>query len=123
MSGADSPRNDGRKPGGSGLRAWLAYAFAVRAPGGLSPEDLALLDRVAGQVARRGLTGPVILALESVRPLSFLGSQVLVALKPFAELILAAEDYDRFTCIMERREGVEILLQRIEKAEADTIHG
>ncbi len=108
-----------RKPS----RFWekLAHAFSLRPEGELSPEDIELLDGVARAVVNRRMTAPVLLALQSVRPLGYLGSQALVALKPFAELIIPVEKYDRFTQIMERREGLELLMERIEKAEAERI--
>lgn len=103
-----------------GLWERLAHAFALNPEGDLAAEDYAMLDSIARQVVRRRLTAPVILALQSVKPLGFLGSQAMVALKPFAELIIPVERYDRFAQIMERREGVELLITRIERAEVGT---
>src|SRR2546426_2847551 len=60
----------------SGLTARVRHAFAVEPEGQpLSPEDVALLERVAATVVERGMATPAILFLESVGPMSFLGSQ------------------------------------------------
>src|SRR5438445_5243030 len=60
----------------SGLTARVRHAFAVEPEGQpLSPEDVALLERVAATVVERGMAMPAILFLESVGPMSFLGSQ------------------------------------------------
>ncbi|RME71177.1 MAG: hypothetical protein D6776_10580 [Planctomycetota bacterium] len=56
-----------------------------------------------------------ILFLESVKPLGFLGSQALVFLRPFATLVVRSpQDYDRLTRLLERRDGIEALLRRLE---------
>ena len=49
------------------------------------PEDEqeALLTKVATEIVRRRLTVPAILFLETCKPLNFIGSQMLIALKPF----------------------------------------
>jgi len=101
-------------------RERLAHAFSVKPEGELSPEDHELLDRVARKVVERRMTAPVILALQSVLPLGYLGSQVMVALKPFAELVIPVEQYDQFTRILERREGLKLLIERIEHFEAES---
>jgi hypothetical protein len=96
------------------LRSWLAHAFAVApeaAP--LDPEDLALIARVADLVVRRRMATPAVMLLESVRPLSFLGSQFMQFVKPFATLALNPQQYERFTRLLERREGVGLLLDAI----------
>lgn len=100
-------------------REKLAYAFSVKPEGELNAEDHELIDRVARKVVERRMTAPVILALQSVLPLGFLGSQAMIALKPFAELVIPAEKYERFTRILERREGLKLLIERIEAIEAE----
>ena len=86
----------------------------------MRPEDHELLDRVARKIVERGMTAPALLALQSTAPLGFLGGQALIVLKPFAELAVPAEQYDRFLRILERREGPQLLMERIEKAESES---
>ena len=74
----------------------------------------ALLDRLAKALVARQLTAPAILFLESMKPLSFLGGQLMAFFSPFVHLVLEASAYDRFAEAIERRENVEYLIQRIE---------
>jgi len=64
----------------------------------------------------RGLETPAILFLESVRPLSFVGSQAMVFLGPFAHAIFTTRDYDRLASLLERRQNLEQLVRAIETA-------
>jgi hypothetical protein len=82
----------------------------------LSEADQALLDRMASWIAERGLETPALLFLESVRPLSFVGSQALVFLGPFAHALFQTPEYDRLARLLERRENLERLVRAIETA-------
>ena len=85
-----------------------------------SPERQAeLLRKIADQVVKRKLTVPAIMFLESVKPVSFIGSQGLVFLQPIVQAVLNRKEYDEITLMMESRENVEKLLVEIEKQEAD----
>ncbi len=89
-------------------------------PAGVPPErtseeeDQRLIDAVAGRVVRMGLAVPAIFFLESTKPLSYIGSQVLVFLEPFVKSVLTVSSYDRFVTLLEDRANVEKLLRRIE---------
>ncbi len=60
------------------------------------------------------MTVPAILLLESVKPLSFIGSQVLYFFEPMVRALFTIPEYERFAAMMERRENIEALLVRIE---------
>jgi len=77
------------------------------------------LDRVADRVTNMRLGVPAILFLESSKPLSFVGSQLLVFLEPFVTTFFSAPLYDRFTALMEDRDKYELLIKKIESREAD----
>jgi len=79
-----------------------------------APEDEALLDRLAVLIVRHRMTVPAIFFLESVKPLSFLGSQALHFFEPMVRAFFNVQDYERFALLMERRENLEALLVRIE---------
>lgn len=90
---------------------------AVPPPPGPTPEeeeDRKLIDAVAGRVVRMGLAVPAIFFLESTKPLSYVGSQVLVFLEPFVKSVLTVVSYDRFVALLEDRRNIETLLRRIE---------
>jgi hypothetical protein len=83
--------------------------------GGRSPEDERLLDRLAEFAVARRMTVPAILFLESVKPLSFLGSQALYFFEPMVRALFTVPEYERFAALMERRENIEVLLVKIEE--------
>ncbi len=79
-----------------------------------SPEDEALLASVAGRVVRMGLATPAVFFLESVKPLSFIGSQALIFFEPFIKAFFNISQYEQFARLMENREALERLLVIIE---------
>lgn len=85
----------------------------------LAPEERDLIRRIAQKIVERQMTVPAILFLESVKPLNYIGSQVLVFLEPFMHAILkSVKDYNLFRKMMEKRDNVERLLQKIEELDA-----
>ncbi|MDP6125890.1 MAG: hypothetical protein QGH20_09075, partial [Candidatus Latescibacteria bacterium] len=72
------------------LSDWLSHAFAVDTPEQqLTQEDVALLDRVAAMIVKRGLISPAVMFLETAKPLNFIGSQVLVFLNPIVTIVFS----------------------------------
>jgi hypothetical protein len=60
------------------VRAELSHAFSTKSGAEVfTIEDLALLERVADAVVKRGMTAPATVFLESLGPMNFLGSQAL----------------------------------------------
>src|SRR5207247_6747425 len=89
----------------SGLTARVRHAFAVEPEGQpLSPEDLALLERVPAAVVERGMATPAILFLESVGPMNFLGSQALHYFTTLFEVVFRQRDVESVAFLLERRE-------------------
>ena len=101
------------------IKEKIRHAFRVSPAEPLGEDELELLRRVARGICQRGMSAPAILALESMRPLNFLGSQTLVALKPFVDVLVSTEDYQRFTAILEQRDGVPRLIACIEEQESE----
>ncbi len=60
------------------------------------------------------MTVPAILFLESVKPLSFVGSQALYFFEPMVRALFSVPEYERFAALVERRENIEVLLVKIE---------
>ncbi len=92
----------------------VATPLAEMPPDPKDITDAELLDAIAGRVVRMRLAVPAIFFLESTKPLSFVGSQVLVFLEPFVQAFLTVRHYERFTRMMEDRRNVEKLIQRVE---------
>lgn len=92
------------------IRQQCAHAFAVTPPvSDFSPEDLALLEKIAGVIVKRDMATPALLFLESLGPMSFLGSQVVHGLKPFLDVVIAPADAERLAALLERRDSIERL--------------
>ena len=84
----------------------------------LPQEEDAVLEKLARKTVDKGMTVPAILFLESVKPLNFIGSQVLVFFEPIVQTVFNFKDYDTFRCALEKRESIEILITKIEALDA-----
>ena len=81
----------------------------------LSDEDKAFLDELADGVARRKLTPAAVFFLESVKPLGWVGSQMLLFLRPIVSIVWPdPQKWDRLQALLERRGSIELLLRRLE---------
>ncbi len=101
------------------FKAGLAHAFAYDdGREEMTPEDIALLDRVAALVVRRRLTLGAILLLESTGPLNFVGSSLMSFFRPIVGIAFRLNEYERFERLLERRCALGLLVERIELAEA-----
>jgi hypothetical protein len=86
---------------------------------GRTAEDERLLDRIAAGVVRWEMTVPAIFLLESSKPLNFVGSQFLHFLSPIIHTLIDARELDRFAFLLEKRETLEDLIVRIERADQE----
>jgi hypothetical protein len=80
----------------------------------VSDEQHAIIERVGRFIVRLGLTVPAILALESLRPLSFVGSQFMYLLSPAVTTFLSERDWEAMAKLLEQRGGIEYMLQVLE---------
>lgn len=94
---------------------------------GLDPKDYMtdteenyddLAKRIAKKIVERDLTVPAIIFFESIKPVSFLGSQMLVFANPVVSLLVQSGDYYRFVRMIEDRENVEKITLAIEEENA-----
>jgi hypothetical protein len=83
----------------------------------LTPEDRALLERLADRIVELRLEVPAILTLESGRPLSLLA----IFFEPIVQALFRLGDYRRFSKLIESREALETLTTLIERR-ADAAH-
>jgi hypothetical protein len=99
----------------NGLKGRLRHAFAISPEGQpLSVEEIALLEKVAEVVVRRGMAAPATMFLESLGPMNFLGSQALHFLTPFLEVVFPQRDIARVAHLLERRDTLTRLVAIIE---------
>ena len=102
----------------SGFQERLHHAFAVGPAGEpFSPEDVAVLERVAEAIVARGMATPAMVFLESVGPLNFLGSQALHFFTPILEVVIPHREIERVASLLERRDTLSRLADLIERLE------
>lgn len=100
-------------------RSPFSFGHTPKDPGAtLSEHESELLDKVAKKVVYWKMTVPAIIALETAKPLNYIGSQAMVFFQPIVQAVFSFKDYDNFRLLMEKREGIELLLQRIEHFDA-----
>jgi hypothetical protein len=82
----------------------------------LSEEQKAqLIDALAQQVVKRGLSVPAILFLELHKPFAFIGSQAGIVFSPFLAPFFGFDRVDDYTQLLSERENWERLVERIEE--------
>jgi hypothetical protein len=104
------------------MKDWLKNAFDLNKekPRPFTPAEQAIIDKLARKVHRHGMAIPAILFLESVKPLNFVASQVMVFFQPFVNAILDTKEYELFAGMLEERSTIERLLHKIESVEKQT---
>ena len=73
------------------------------------------VERVARLTVRFGLAVPAILFLESMKPMSLVGSQAMLALSPFVNVLASRAEWDALQALLEDRRGIEVVIRRIEE--------
>lgn len=88
------------------------YRYATE----LSPERAeSLIEKLAQWIVNHRLETPAILFLESVKPLSFIGSQMwLMYGVPMLGIVVDEHSSSEFGLLFENRENVETLIRKIE---------
>jgi hypothetical protein len=76
-----------------------------------------MVERFARFIVSRNLSSPALLFLESVRPLTVIGSQALHFLNPLASIFLDSVGIESIADFLQRRESVDLLIQSIEDME------
>ncbi|MCS7209636.1 MAG: hypothetical protein NZ874_08705 [Fimbriimonadales bacterium] len=77
----------------------------------------ALIDALAQQIVKRGLSAPAILFLELNKPLAFIGAQAGIVFSPFLAPFFGFDRVDVYTQLMSERENWDRLVERIEELE------
>lgn len=99
-----------RKTGG-----WLDLEADIKSPKELTVPEKKVLRTIADKITKRKLETPAILFLESIKPLNFIGSQVLLFLEPYLTLFSNKREISDFRRAMGKRQGIEVLITYIEK--------
>ncbi len=83
----------------------------------VSQEQQDAVEQIAGFVAKWGMTVPAILTLESMRPLSYVGSQFMHMLTPSLMAILTVPQWEALAHLLEDRRGLDHVIAAIEQAD------
>lgn len=86
----------------------------VPAPEYLTPEQIELFCRLADKVVSMGFALPAVLFLETMRPLNFVGSQVMLFFQPMLRSWFTLREYDLIQQALERRETIGYLTDLVE---------
>lgn len=82
----------------------------------LTDEERDLLDRLAEGIVSRHMTPVAVFFLESLKPLGYVSSQLMLFLRPMVQTVFPQPlTYDLVARILERRGSIELLLRRIEE--------
>lgn len=94
--------------------------MATEEPDTLSEERRdELLDTIAQRIRGMGLATSAILMLEAHKPLSFLGSQVILILQPLLGFAFDDQTTRAAVALLEDRANVERLISRLERTADD----
>ncbi len=77
-----------------------------------------IFTRVAEEVVKRRYEVPVLLALEMHRPLTFLGSQLMIVLTPALAPAFGLQNLGAIVALMQGEGNLDRLLERIEELAA-----
>ena len=82
----------------------------------LTGDDDKLLDELADAIVARHLATPALFFLESMRPLGFVGSQLMIVLRPIIQIVWPApQRWDQVQRVLEERGSTELLCRRLEE--------
>jgi hypothetical protein len=84
------------------------------AEGAASPASQGIVEDLAQAITTRGWNAPATLLLELLRPLAFVGSQLLLVVEPLAGRGAQARSMRRYSQWLQDRRNIDLLLQRIE---------
>ncbi len=87
----------------------------------IGDEDAALVDALARRVVGLRMAAPAIFFLESIKPMNFVASQAMVFFQPIVSAFFDTTTWNRLSTLLERREAIEHLLQRIEDLDGEAV--
>ncbi|MEO0070870.1 MAG: hypothetical protein ABIK39_02125 [candidate division WOR-3 bacterium] len=78
-----------------------------------------IISKIAQKTVDLRLTPIAIVLLESTKPLSFVGSQLMVFFQPIVTALFPFHQYEEIAALFEDRNNVELLIQTIERLEEE----
>jgi len=83
----------------------------------LTELQLEALDKIAQAIADRQMATPVMMFLETVRPLNWVTSQLMLFLEPFTAWIFGFKQIIDLRRALEKRESISVLIDKIDEYE------
>lgn len=87
----------------------------------VSPEEISeerkkeVMGKLAEGIVNRRLTAPAIMFLESIKPLNYISSQVMIFFEPVILSIFSISQYREIAVILEERGAIERIIEMIEE--------
>jgi len=81
-----------------------------------------LINKIAQKVVDLRLSPVAIVFLESSKPLTFLGNQLMIFMQPFYRAFFSYQEYEEIATMLEDRNNIEKLICAIEHLEEER-HG
>jgi hypothetical protein len=78
-----------------------------------------LLNKIAQRIVDYRMTPVAIVFLESSKPLTFIGNQLLIFMQPFYRAIFSFREYEEIAAMLEDRKNIEALICEIERLEEE----
>ncbi len=78
-----------------------------------------LIDKIAKFIVERKMAAPAIMTIESLRPLSRIGGQLMHFLAPFAEIIFNPKQYQELAIMLEDQKNIKLLLDKIDQLDVE----
>ena len=91
----------------------------VRRP---TPEQVALVDRLAREVVRRGMTVPALAFLEMTHPLNYVTAQAIHFFTPMIGAVSDSNAHRSLADLLEHRGSMDYICRAIERVQAETDH-
>jgi hypothetical protein len=87
----------------------------------ISPErSVELIEKASRFIVNRRMAAPAIMAIESLRPLARIGSQIIYFISPFIETLFNSTEHQEFAVLLEKEENVKLLIDRIDDLDVET---
>jgi len=78
-----------------------------------------LINKIAQKVVDYRLSPVAIIFLESSKPLTFLGNQLMIFMQPFYRAMFSFREYEEIAAMLEDRNNVEAVIREIERLEEE----
>ncbi len=82
-----------------------------------------LFTKMARKIVDLRLTPVAVVMLESSKPVTFVGSQLMVFFQPIFTAVFPFRQYDEIAALLEDRSNVELFIKTIERLEDERRHG